>query len=254
MLIARAITHQNAPRGADSRGCYDAAVTDDSPDLFSRIFASWRSKVLMLVLLVPLFNLFYFLPQWVGWRTPGRLPMTVIDRIVPFDPGWVYAYVSMYVMLTIPPLLTARGDVLWRYTIGATIMFVGAAVAFLLWPVEFPRPTLPADGPWMYRVVVSIDRPINSIPSLHAGIVGYTLCFAGRALTDLSRSARRAILVVGALWSALILYATLATKQHYFLDLPPGILLAWISHSIAWLGADRAQDTPQPEVIAALAS
>lgn len=208
----------------------------------------------MFLLLVPLFNLFYFLPQWVRWREPGRLPMTVIDRLVPFDPGWVYVYVSMYVMLTIPPLLTARGGALWRYTIGATIMFLGAAVVFLLWPVAYPRPPLPADGPALYRAIVSVDRPINSIPSLHAGIVGYTLFFAGRALADLPRSARRAMLVVGTLWSALILYGTLATKQHYFLDLPPGILLAWVAHGIAWLGAERPQNVPHPGGVPALAA
>jgi hypothetical protein len=223
-------------------------VTDGSPDLVSRVFACWRGKVLMFVLLVPLFNLFYFLPQWADWRPPGRLPMTAIDRLVPFDPGWVYVYVSMYVMLVVPPLLTYRGGALWRYTIGATVMFLGATVAFLLWPVEFPRPTLPVDGPWMYRVVVSIDRPVNSIPSLHAGIVGYTLFFAGRALADLPRTARRAILFVGTLWSALILYGTLATKQHYFLDLPPGIVLAWVAHRIAWLGAERAPAVTHPGV------
>src|SRR5689334_14388410 len=100
----------------------------------------------MFVLLVPLFNLFYFLPQWIHWRAPVRLPMTVIDRLVPFDPGWVYAYVSMYVMLIFPPLLTARAGALWRYTVGAAIMFLAAAVVFLLWPVEYPRPTLAGDG------------------------------------------------------------------------------------------------------------
>jgi hypothetical protein len=229
-------------------------VRDAPPDLISRIFACWRGKVLMLLLLVPLFNLFYFLPQWVGWRIPGRLPMTVIDRIVPFEPAWVYVYVSMYVMLTIPPLLTARGGALCRYAIGATIMFLGAAVAFLLWPVAYPRPAPPADGPALYLAIVSVDRPINSIPSLHAGIVAYTLVFAGRALADLSRPARRAILLVGALWSALILYGTLATKQHYLLDLPPGILLAWVAHRLAWLGAERPLSGPQPNGVRASVS
>jgi hypothetical protein len=221
-------------------------------DLISRVLACWRGKVLMFILLVPLFNAFYFLPQWVGWRVPGRLPMTVVDRVVPFDPAWVYAYASMYVMLIIPPLLATRAEQLWRYTLGATIMFLGAAVIFIAWPVEYPRPALAGVAPSLYRFVVSVDRPINSIPSLHAGLVAYTLFFAGRALGDLPARVRRFMLIVGVVWSAVILYGTLATKQHYLLDLPPGALLAWVAHRLAWRAAPCGETTPQPEPEAVL--
>lgn len=217
--------------------------------LVSRMLACWPGKILMFVALVPLLNAFYFLPQWVAWRTPVRLPMTVVDRIVPFEPGWVYVYVSMYVMLLIPPLLTTRGEALWRYTIGAMIMFVGAAVVFVAWPVEFPRPALTDVAPWMYHVVVSLDRPVNSIPSLHAGLVAFTLFFAARALDDLSAGTRRFILLAGTAWSVAILYGTLATKQHYLLDLPAGVVLAWVAHRLAWRGARKnaAVANPDPE-------
>lgn len=222
-------------------------------NLVARMLACWQGKVLMLVTLVPLLNAFYFLPQWLAWRTPVQLPMTIIDRIVPFDPGWVYVYVSMYVMLLIPPLLTTRGEPLWRYTIGATIMFVAAAVFFILWPVEYPRPALTGVAPWVYHIVISLDRPVNSIPSLHAGLLAYTLFFAARALDDLPAGVRRTILLVGTAWSTAILYATLATKQHYLLDLPAGVLLAWAAHALAWRGAARpAAVVAEPEAEAVL--
>ena len=218
--------------------------------LVSRMLACWRGKVLMFVVLVPLLNAFYFLPQWIAWRTPLRLPMTVVDRIVPFAPRWVYVYVSMYVMLLIPPLLTIRGEALRRYTIGAMIMFVGAAVIFVVWPVEYPRPPLTEVAPWVYRLVVSLDRPINSIPSLHAGLVAFTLFFAARALVDLPLRTRRFILLTGTIWSVAILYGTLATKQHYLLDLPPGVALAWVAHHLAWRGAaDTVAAKPDPEPV-----
>lgn len=221
-------------------------------DLTARVLACWRGKVTMFVVLVPLFNAFYFLPQWVAWRVPGRLPMTVVDRIVPFDPGWVYAYVSMYVMLMIPPLLTTRAGHLWRYTVGVTIMFLGAALVFIVWPVEYPRPALTDVAPRLYRYVVSIDRPVNSIPSLHAGLVAYTLFFAGRALEDLPARARRLLFIVGVVWSAIILYGTLATKQHYLLDLPPGVLLAWAAHWVAWRRVGRGDGVREVEPEVAL--
>jgi len=259
MLIGRLLRHQNpivafgafnerlSCRRFETRGFGLNDATHRN--LVSRMLACWPGKALMFVTLVPLFNAFYFLPQWVAWRAPVRLPMTIVDRLVPFDPGWVYVYVSMYVMLLIPPLLTTRGESLWRYTISATIMFLAAAVFFVLWPVEYPRPALTGVAPWVYHIVISLDRPVNSIPSLHAGLVAYTLFFAARALDDVPVGMRRSILWVGTTWSAAILYATLATKQHYLLDLPAGVLLAWLAHALAWRGAARpaavAQQDPE---------
>lgn len=198
----------------------------------------------MLVVLAPALDLCYLLPQWLPLRSAGRLPLTPIDHAVPFQPAWVYAYLSLYAMLVVPPLLATRPAQLWRYTAGAILMFFAAAIVFLLWPVEYPRPPFPHVAPAAYRLVITIDRPLNSIPSLHAGLVAYSLLFAPRALSDLPRLARRLTLALLALWGAVILYATLTTKQHYLLDLPPGLLLAWAADRLAWRTA--AADRPAP--------
>ena len=205
-----------------------------STSLFARIPQHIGRKLLLLVILPPLFNVCYFLPQWTPVFAPGHIPLTAIDRAVPFDPWWVYAYMSMYLILPLSPMLAIRADHLRRYVLGLTIMFVSACVCFFLYPVAYDRPPLPADAPAFYRLIATIDRPINSIPSLHAGLTVYTLLFGVRALADLPARRRRVLLLTGSIWGAVILYGTLATKQHYLLDLPPGALLAWVSHRLAW--------------------
>jgi membrane-associated phospholipid phosphatase len=109
---------------------------------------------------------------------------------------------------------------------------------FLCFPVEGPRPA-PMDGHHpLYRWLVGVDRPTNSLPSLHAGLTVYSLLFAARALRGALRpSTRVALGAIGALWGAAILYSTLATKQHWALDLPPGVLLAAGAHALAWRSA-----------------
>jgi membrane-associated phospholipid phosphatase len=207
-----------------------------------RILACWRGKLLMLLVLAPVLDVCYLLPQWLPLRPAGRLPLTPIDRAVPFDPNWVYPYLSLYPMLILPPLLATRPAQLWRYTIGAVLMFLAATIVFLIWPIEYPRPPLPHLAPAAYRLVTTIDRPLNSIPSLHAGLVAYSLLFAARVLSDVRPGIRRLSLGLLALWGAVILYATLATRQHYLLDLPPGLLLAWAADRLAW----RATAPPRP--------
>jgi membrane-associated phospholipid phosphatase len=113
-------------------------------------------------------------------------------------------------------------------------MFAVAAVCFFLCPVIYDRPPLPTSAHALYRLIVNMDQPINCIPSLHAGMTVFAMLFAHRILAQEPTRVRRTLLSLGWIWTILILYGTLATKQHYFLDLPAGALLAWVSHTLAW--------------------
>ena len=83
----------------------------------------------------------------------------------------------------------------------------------------------------MYQLLIDLDRPMNSIPSLHAGLTAYSILFAYEALRGaLTQRSRQLFLAVALGWAGSILYATIATKQHWLVDLPPGILIAWLAH------------------------
>jgi hypothetical protein len=210
------------------------------PTLFQRMRANFGWKALLLVAFGPVLTVFYYLPQWLPLFPSTTIQLTAIDKAVPFQPWWIWPYMSMYVMIPIPPLLATRARDLARYALGMTIMFVTCCVFFFLWPIAYPRPPLPESASGFYRHIVSIDQPINALPSLHAGLTAYTLFFAARILRDLPRRLYIAVLTIGWIWAALILYGTLATKQHYLVDLPPGMLIAWIGHWLVWRNADAA--------------
>ena len=202
--------------------------------LLSRIPICLKQKLLLLLILPPLFNVCYFLPQWTPIFKGRPIPLTTIDLAVPFQPWWILPYLSMYLLLPLVPVFATRTEQLRRYILGMTLMFLIAGACFFLWPISYPRPPIVDAVPAIYRLITSIDQPINSLPSLHAGLTAFTLFFAARILTDVPALQRRLLLAIGWLWAAVILYGTLATKQHYLADLPPGVLLAWASDRLVW--------------------
>ena len=69
----------------------------------------------------------------------------------------------------------------------------------------------------------------------HAGLTIYSLLYTWRVLRDDLDGPRRGLVqALGAAWGSLILFSTLATKQHWLADLPPGALLAWIAYRVSW--------------------
>lgn len=207
-----------------------------APDLVARMRAHLPLKVgvwvgLAIGICVPYFGL-----QHVGGPAPRTLAETFVDRAIPFSPSWIYVYVSLGVLVPLAPLLAATRAELARYTVGLALLCVPCFLIFLAVPVLGPRPTAAA-GPDLYTLIVLVDRPSNSLPSLHAGLTLYSLLFTHRILgRTLSGSGRPAMATVGGTWGALILYSTLATKQHWAVDLPAGMLIAWAAHRLAWRG------------------
>jgi membrane-associated phospholipid phosphatase len=175
----------------------------------------------------------YFAIQYYPLRPPTRLELTFIDRSVPFSPRWVWVYQSIYLLL-LASWLCETVDQLRRYAIGFAILMVAGFTCFLFWPVTGPRPQELSpeflNDP-LYRALVSYDTTLNSFPSLHVALATYSACVA---VAVTSGSLRRWLTIVLPLWVALICYSTLATKQHYWVDLPPGIALGWLARRIAW--------------------
>ena len=82
-----------------------------------------------------------------------------------------------------------------------------------------------------YQWFVSVDGTRNAFPSLHCALTLYHLLFVGRVLSPgLSLPSRALLTATAALWTAAICYSTLATRQHYFVDIPAGLVLAGFAH------------------------
>lgn len=201
----------------------------------SRLRAELGWKVGLSVLLTALFCLPYFLLQRFPPRSPTTLEPGWLDRRVAFDAGWTWVYQSVYLLLPIAPWLARRREHLRRYARGFLYLLLPSLLIFALWPVAGPRPPeAPAGG--LYALLVAYDTPLNAFPSLHVGLAAYSVLFGRRLLLEegAGGAARRAVLLAAGAWLLLIAYATLATKQHYAVDLPAGAAIAWLAHALAW--------------------
>jgi len=188
----------------------------------------------------------YFGLQRLALFAPRTLPATSLDSWIAFDPTWVMAYESIALLVPLAVWLATRRDELQRYARGLALLCGVSFAFFLLLPVVGPRPELlPQDD--MYRALVELDAASNAFPSLHAGLTLYSLLFGYQVLhRALSRGGRRVYVLVAVAWCGLILFGTLATRQHWALDLPPGLLLGWIAHRWAWRGAQAPRVSAAP--------
>ena len=135
-------------------------------------------------------------------------------------------------MMPLVAWLADSSDSLRRYARGFLALAAAGFAVFVAYPVAGPRPEV-ASPPALYGLLVRYDSPLNSFPSLHVALAAYSLLFAQRLLAGAGVVARRWVWP-GAVWTAAIAYSTLATKQHYAVDLPAGLMLALVAHRWAF--------------------
>ena len=194
--------------------------------LRDRLVANWRTKLWLGTALSVAFGATYLAAQHVPLREPHLLTQGPIDRFVPFDPRWAWPYASFEPLMATAWLASTR-EQLARYAVGFLVVTLAGLACFVCFPTTISRPDA-ADAGGLYRLLIALDRPTNCLPSQHVALAVYATLFAGAV----TRS--RGLLVALAAWALVIAYATLAIKQHYFVDLPAGAALGVAGHWVAW--------------------
>jgi hypothetical protein len=209
--------------------------------VLARLRAHWKFKLGLSVLLNALF--------WAGYGYLGRyalfplrtIPLTWLDRNIPFQPEpWAWVYLSQFLLTGILPWLLAGRDEIRRYATSVGVLSLSSFLIFLFLPVASPRPDLAATTGAM-RFIAAYDGSLNAFPSLHAGF----LVLMARLAWRMGGPVRTPLAVTAGIgWGGAILYATLATRQHYALDLAAGAGLGWLAD---WLAS---RTTPRVAVAA----
>jgi hypothetical protein len=211
-------------------------------DLSGRVHSHWRLKALLAGSISFLFCVPYFLLGHFPVMPARELPLSRIDRAIGFDAGpWVWVYQSVYIPINVIPWLARRRHELAQYARGFAAVSLFSFIVFFLFPVRAPKPDVPHPH-GMYWLLQLYDADYNALPSLHAALLVYTLCFGRRVF---GRGRPPGLDLVCLAWAALILYATLATKEHYLVDIVAGGALALLVDALAWRRPDAAT-TPVP--------
>ncbi len=177
-------------------------------------------------LLTGLFFIAYFAVQRHPSHAPLLMPTTALDALIPFQPAALLAYVSVWVYIGIGPGLqrTVREFIVYGTWLGA--MCVSGLAIFYFWPTRVPALAAVAHGFPGFVTLRHIDEAGNACPSMHVAVAVFTVV----RVDEVMRAMRLPwpVRLGNAAWFTLIVYSTLATKQHVVLDVLAGTLLGLV--------------------------
>ena len=158
--------------------------------------------------------------------TPQYLPMSWVDRAVPFLPNTVWIYLGEYLLFT-TVYINCRDMVnLNRYIYSFLFLQTVSVMIFWLWPTTYPREVYPlpddlnALSYYAFSWLRQADTPANCCPSLHvSGVFISSFIFLDE---------QRLKFPLFFLWASAIAVSTLTTKQHYLVDVIAGFFMAVI--------------------------
>jgi hypothetical protein len=238
MFSAPALASQPPPQGAAW------------PELRHRM----RHHLLLKATGISVFMWVFFLGYFHTLRHPVRpafeMPLTALDHAITFQPLAFWAYVSLWLYVGIPAGLMLSLRSLLVYGAWAAALCLTGLLIFYLWPTAVPKPELPADiaSHPGFALLQGVDAAGNACPSLHVATALFSALWIHHLLRQMRLPGWMAVFNV--VWLVLIVYSTLAIKQHVALDAVAGVLLgaafAWAS--LRWFPREPAW---RPSVVSA---
>ncbi len=190
----------------------------------------WPAKAAGIAVGMTLFFWAYFWLLRHPLSPPTCLPLTALDRWLPFWPPAVLPYVSLWVYVGLP--ISLQPD--WRRLRSSGLAWIALAgiglAIFLLWPTRVPPHTDEWDRFTAFSSLGQIDAAGNACPSLHVAFALLSAIWLHAQCREIG-----APLLVRAgnwLWCAAIVYSTLATHQHVALDVVAGAALGSLVASV----------------------
>lgn len=157
-----------------------------------------------------------------------------IDSRIPFLPFFIVFYILAYAQWLFSYLYHCKQSEKCCYQLITSDLLskIICIVCFIFLPTTINRPDITGSGifEWLTRLIFSIDSPVNLFPSMHC-IMSW-LCFRSSLRIEKPSFAYSAIQFI---LSLLIFASTVFVKQHFFIDVVSGIIVA----EICWFISER---------------
>jgi membrane-associated phospholipid phosphatase len=217
--------------------------------IVSRLRTESALKLILLVVLNVWVYVPYLFLQRHHFFPATNMTSSFFDRRISFSDKAVWLYLSIYLLMPVGPFLMNSRKQIFRYAIGIVLISLFANIIFLFWPTFCSRPSFGGTNV-AYRTLTAIDNSFHAFPSLHAAFAVYSALCGGLVLREIgSRSFWRISLWF---WAFLILYATLATKQHVVADIIAGGALGFGIYACVfkeWISIFNRKPSLQPVAI-----
>ncbi|HVZ66415.1 MAG TPA: phosphatase PAP2 family protein [Opitutaceae bacterium] len=193
------------------------------PSLGRRLRAHPGLKLGSILLFGAVFFAGYFLLLKFPVFPVRLMPVTALDRMIPFQPGALALYVSLWAYVPlVPGLMGKESEIARFYRTAGGMCLVGFAV-FLFCPTAVPPLEAGRAVPGMFERLKEVDGSGNACPSLHVAFAVFCALLLGRELR--AAGVRGKVQLANWAWCVGIVYSTLATKQHVALDALAGAAL-----------------------------
>ena len=148
---------------------------------------------------------------------------TAVDELVPFQPQFLPAYLSLWFYVSFAPALLVDRREIRSYAWATLFLSTIGMACFLLWPTAAPQPEVDWSLYPSFAFLRSADGAGNACPSLHVSFAVFTAIWFERLFRQMN--AWRLFHVLNWVWCACILYSTIAIRQHVVLDVLAGAML-----------------------------
>jgi membrane-associated phospholipid phosphatase len=214
-------------------------------DLAYRIWNLLLLKTLGICAFMWLFFLGYFELLRNPVSPAVTMPLTPVDIWLPFQPGWLPVYLSLWFYVGIAPGIMLGLRELLAYGAWAGAMCGVGLGLFYLWPTAVPPLAIDVSGLPGFAMLQGVDAPGNACPSMHVAASMFSALWIERLLRVIG--APQLLRGANWVWLVAISYSTLAVRQHVFLDVVAGAALgavfAWAS--MRWSPPVRVKGAPK---------
>ena len=199
-------------------------------EIVLRLRSNWRYKITLSVALTFLIWTAYLLLQRHPFFQVTMLQPAGLDRMIPFVPGAVYLYESIWLLMPVAPWLMKSKAELNGYTKGLMAVSLTGFVIFFFHPTSCPRPNEVYDVNFLYGALIQVDRESNAFPSLHSALAVFhgACCQAVFSAWPWHRRIRWFVWA----WVLGIIVSTLLTKQHMFVDAVAGAAAGFVGYLV----------------------
>jgi len=193
-------------------------------------------KVVGTTVVIGLFFLAYFHLLHHPEYSVRTVPLTALDRIIPFEPAALFVYLTLWLYVGAGPGLQPDLRALLAYGFWITGLCAAGLAIFFLWPTNVPPTGVDASRYAGFSMLQGVDAAGNACPSMHVASAAFTML----RLRDVWRriGAPALLQLVNLTWCSAIVLSTLFIKQHVVLDVISGALLG-SAFAVASLCAPR---------------
>ena len=199
--------------------------------IMNKMVPSFASLPLISIVFVQF--LVYFGTKFITQNSPHTYPSLFIDDYIPFIPAFIYIYVGCYVHWVVNYIMSSHSgkDHFFRFYKATMICYAVIAIIYLVFPTTIDRPDISNIGGltgFLCNAIYSADTPVNLFPSLHC-IASWFSWIAIRGKRNIPLWYRVFTFILG----LLVCVSTVTVKQHFFIDIVAGVLVAEISWFIS---------------------